>query len=36
MRKEIVKADYRHDRLDPDFRGIKPAHLLAAIEQQLQ
>ena len=36
MRKEIIKADYRHDRLDPYFTGIKPAHLLAAIEQQLQ
>ena len=36
MGEEIIEADHRDDRLDPDFLGAEPADLLAAVEQQLQ
>jgi hypothetical protein len=36
MGEEVVEADRRYDRLDPDLAGAEPADLFAAIEQQLQ
>ena len=36
MGEEIVETGRRNDRFDPDFPGIEPADLLAAIEQKLQ